>query len=99
MSAKGNLQVDPLFIGLTRPAMVMGVSYLYFLINMMITMVGFINSTSFWCFLSAGIIHGIGYVICLKEPRTIELLVAKTSRCMRCKNMRYHGFTNSYDVY
>lgn len=98
--AGGNLQADPLFIGLTRPAMIMGVSYMYFLINMMVCMCTFIQSSNFFYLLVlAPSIHGLGYFICLKEPRLIELAMVKLGKCMRCKNVRYHGFTNSYDTY
>lgn len=45
------------------------------------------------------IVHGIAWLICLKEPRAIELFIAKTSKCNKCKNRFYYGGVNSYDVY
>lgn len=104
MAETGHLQADPLFQGLTRPAMIMGVSYMYFVINSVINMVIFINSSSMvYLFVVAPLVHGVGYLICLREPRAIELLMIKTSKCWKLapisKVRSFHGFTNSYDVY
>lgn len=104
MAETGHLQADPLFQGLTRPAMIMGVSYLYFVVNSVCNIVVFINSGSFIYLLGTfPLLHGVGYLICLKEPRSIELLMIKTSKCWKIapvsKIRRFHGYTNSYDVY
>lgn len=96
----GRLQSDPLFQGLTRPTMIMGVSYMYFIINAMVSMIVFINMKSFMVlFIVAPIVHFIGWVICLKEPRAIELFIVKLSKGYKCINRGYHGYTNSYDPY
>ena len=74
----GRLQSDPLFQGLTRPTMILGVSYMYFVINALISMITFINLQSFQVlFIVAPGVHLIGYLICLKEPRAIELVLIK----------------------
>lgn len=104
MAETGHLQADPLFQGLTRPAMILGVSYMYFVINAVINMVIFINTSNpLYLFVVGPGVHGIGYLICLREPRAIELLMVKTSKCWKLapisKVRRFHGFTNSYDVY
>src|SRR5262249_42618604 len=100
MSGTGRLQSDPLFQGLTRPTMIMGVSYMYFVINAVINMVSFINLQSFTMLLIvAPGVHLIGYLICLKEPRAIELFICKLGKCYKCVNRGYHGYTNSYDPY
>lgn len=99
--AGGKLKTDPLFMGLARAPMILGVSYLYFIINFAITMCFYINTTSFLVlFVVFPIIHGIGYMICLREPRMVELLGVK-GKTMKCHplNRRFHGFTNSYDQY
>lgn len=99
MSA-GRLQSDPLFQGLTRPTMIMGVSYMYFVINAIVCMITFINTSDFKVLLMlAPIVHLIGFLICLKEPRAIELFIIKMSKGYKCVNRGYHGFTNSYDPY
>jgi len=100
MSGTGRLQSDPLFQGLTRPTMILGVSYMFFVINAVITMVTFINMQNFKIlFILAPTVHLIGYLICLKEPRAIELFILKLSKGYKCVNRGYHGYTNSYDPY
>lgn len=98
--ASGRLTSDPLFQGLTRPTMIMGVSYMYFVINAVISMITFINTQNFTILLVvAPTVHLIGFLICLKEPRAIELFVIKMSKGYKCVNRGFHGFTNSYDPY
>lgn len=96
----GRLQSDPLFQGLTRPTMILGVSYMYFVINAAVSLICFINMQSFMILLFvAPVVHLIGYLICLKEPRAIELLMMKASKGLRCMNRGYHKNNNSYDPY
>ncbi|NBO18488.1 MAG: type IV secretion system protein VirB3 [Proteobacteria bacterium] len=98
--AAGRLSSDPLFQGLTRPTMIMGVSYMYFVINAIVCMICFINTQDFKVLLMlAPTVHLIGFLICLKEPRAIELFIIKMSKGYKCVNRGYHGFTNSYDPY
>lgn len=100
MAGDNRLQIDPLFQGLARPAMILGVSYTYFVLNGTLTLVSYIG-TSDWTllFVIGPLIHVIGYLICLREPRAIELLMVKMSKGLTCLNRRFHGNTNSYDVY
>ncbi|MDX1974943.1 MAG: VirB3 family type IV secretion system protein [Rickettsiales bacterium] len=96
----GRLQSDPLFQGLTRPTMIAGVSYMYFVINALVTMIAYINTQNFMIlFIVAPSVHLLGYLICLKEPRAIELFIVKMSKGYKCPNRSYHGYTNSYDPY
>jgi type IV secretion system protein VirB3 len=98
--ASGRLQADPLFQGLTRPAMIMGVSYMFFVLNMVITMIGFIGFDSFTMLITcAPTLHALGYLICMKEPRAIELGMIRMQKCFKCLNRPFHGNTNSYDVF
>lgn len=98
--AGGKLKADQLFQGLTRPPMMLGVSYMYFIINFSICMCFFINMEDLRVlFIIFPMVHGIGYMICLREPRAIELFAIRGSKTMRCKNRRFHGHTNSYDPY
>ena len=100
MAGSGRLQSDPLFQGLTRPTMILGVSYMFFVLNSAVCLIFFINTQSFKVlFIVAPAVHLIGYLICLKEPRAMEMLALKMSKGLRCLNHRFHGNTNSYDVY
>lgn len=93
------LQSDPLFQGLTRPTMILGVSYMFFVINGAISLICFINFQNLLILLMvAPGIHMIGYLICLKEPRAIDMFISKLSKCMKCINRGYHGYQNSYDI-
>lgn len=100
MADSGRLQADPLYQALARPPMIMGVSYMFFVLNAILCLVAFIQTNNFIVlFMVAPVIHGIGYLLCLKEPRAIELLILRTSTGMRCVNRKYHGHTNSYDIF
>lgn len=79
--------------------MIMGVSYMYFVLNAMITMSTFINSKSFLAFVLGVIIHIFGYLICAKEPRAVELWMLRMKYGFRSWNRVYHHNTNSYDVF
>lgn len=94
------LNVDPLFLGLTRPPMLLGVSYTFAALNLMTCLMIFVVTNNFlYLIVILPIVHGIAWLICLKEPRAIELFVAKSSKCNICKNKLYYGGVNSYDLY
>ena len=98
--AHGTLNVDALFLGLTRPPMIMGVSYTFASLNGIISLLAFIVTNSFFYLLVLlPSIHLVCYFLCLKEPRAMELFIIKASKCSICRNKIYHGGTNSYDVY
>ncbi len=95
----GRLTADPLFQGLARPPMIAGVSYMYFVLNAMICMILYINTKSFMVIPLAGVTHMFGYLLCMKEPRAIELWMLRMKYGFRSWNRAYHSFTNSYDVF
>ncbi|MFN7613495.1 MAG: VirB3 family type IV secretion system protein, partial [Alphaproteobacteria bacterium] len=95
----GRLKADPLFQGLARPPMIAGVSYLYFVLNAMFTMILFINTNDFKSFFVGLIVHGFGYLLCMKEPRAVELWMLRLSKGFLTWNRGYHHHTNSYDVF
>ncbi len=95
----GRLAIDPLFQGLTRPPMVAGVSYMFFVLNAIICMVMFIQTTSVMTLPLAAVIHMVGYMLCSKEPRAIELWMLRMKWGFRSMNRIYHHNTNSYDVF
>lgn len=96
----GTVGSDALFLGLTRPPMLLGVSYTFAALNGIVSLLAFILTNSFFYLLVLlPFTHLIGWFICLKEPRAIELFIAKSSKCNVCRNRYYHSGTNSYDVY
>ena len=95
------LQNDPLFQGLARPPMLMGVSYMYFIANAVFNLFGFIwTGNMLVLFIAAPIVHVIGVMICKDEPRAVEMMMMKLSKGLKCKNkFTAHGGANSYDVF
>ncbi len=96
----GRLRTDALFQGLARPPMVAGVSYMYFVVNASFCLLAFIWTSNFVVLLvAAPIIHGIGFMLCMNEPRAVELFILRMSKGTRCVNRGFHKNTNSYDVF
>lgn len=96
----GQLSTDALFLGLTRPSMLFGVTYTYAALNGLASLMAFIVTGNFvYLLVLLPILHLIAYLICLKEPLTMELLKTKYSKTNFCKNRGKFGGTNSYDVY
>lgn len=90
------LKADPLFVGLTRPPMLFGVSYNFVLINVFICMMSYIMTSQFLYFAMMFPLHLLGYHACSKEPIFIELILNKNKYFPRCWNYSYHS-GNSYD--
>lgn len=80
---------------LTCPQMFAGVTYSYFIINAAVTTEIFLITRSFLALPAALLIHVIGYLACLREPRIFDLWITKVSRCPRVPNWRRWG-CNSY---
>ncbi|MBN8828059.1 MAG: VirB3 family type IV secretion system protein [Sphingobacteriia bacterium] len=95
----GNIETDPLFVGLTRPAMMLGVPYNYFAVNFFFALLLFINfDNKFKAIFGAVFMHFLGYILSFKEPRFMDLFMVKMKKCNRCKNKIFHG-ANSYDPF
>jgi type IV secretion system protein VirB3 len=91
-------QTDPVYLGLTRPAMLCGVTQSFFVINAALCMIGFLGTGSFLpLLLGAPLLHGIGYLACLRDARTFDIWLVK-ARFLRCLN-RAHWLANSYDPF
>jgi type IV secretion system protein VirB3 len=90
------LKADPLFVGLTRPSMLFGVSYNLAIINAMLSMITYIVTSNFIYFAMMFPLHLVGYYLCSKEPRLIELILNKNQYFPRCWNYTTHK-GNSYD--
>ena len=96
----GNIQSDPLFMGLTRPPMILGVSYTFAALNGIIALLAFVVTSNFiYLFVILPGVHAFAWFICLKEPRAIELTIARYSKCSLCRNRASYGGVNSYDSY
>ncbi|MES2096476.1 MAG: VirB3 family type IV secretion system protein [Pseudomonadota bacterium] len=63
-----------------------GVTYTFFVINGVIATELFLIFHSVWVLLVAVVIHAIGMVLCVREPRIFDLWLTKASRCPRVRN-------------
>jgi type IV secretion system protein VirB3 len=80
---------DPIFAALTQPQMIGGVTYSYAVFNLIVTIEAFLITKSFWALLAAPVIHAVGYLGCLKEPRFFDLWITRASRCPRVRNFGF----------
>ena len=83
------LASDPVFAALTRPQMIGGVTYPYAVFNLIVTVEAFLITRSFWALVLAVVLHAIGYVGCLREPRFFDIWLTKLRTCPRVKNFRF----------
>ena len=83
------LSTDPIFVALTQPQMIAGVTYSYAVFNLIVTLEAFLITKSFWSLVLAPVIHAVGYLACLDEPRFFDLWVTRVSRCPRVKNFGF----------
>lgn len=98
MSGGGNLRLDPLFLGLTRPAMILGVSFMFFVLNSITGVMIFVITSDFRIVPVIVVLHMFGVMLGKKEPLAIEMLFLKIQKFNKCPNKIYHGGRNSYDV-
>jgi type IV secretion system protein VirB3 len=75
-----------LFTALTRPQMFAGVSYNYFIINAVLTAELFLIFRSVWVLPVALLVHGAGVLLCLRDPRIIDLWLVRGRQCPRVPN-------------
>ncbi len=88
---------DPLFVGLTRPTLIFGVSMQFAMLNMIVCGIYFIQTSSIKGIFLGIIFHLVGYILCFKEPRFMELYMIKFGKFNQSKTKGYYG-ANSYYV-
>ena len=86
---------DTVFVALSRSQMFAGVANGYFVVNAIFSAEIFLISKAFWALAAALVIHLIGIVLCLRNPRFFDLWNIRVSRCPRVKNHALWG-CNSY---
>ena len=80
------LERDTLFVALTRPQMFAGVTYSYFIANLVLATEGFLIFRSAWVLAAALAAHLAGVLLCLREPRFFDLWLTRVGRCPRVRN-------------
>ncbi|MBT2337116.1 VirB3 family type IV secretion system protein [Variovorax paradoxus] len=74
MSRNQGIVADPLFVGMTRPSMVWGVTYSAMMVNIVVTTESFIVTKNLVWLLAFVPVHGVLYLVCLYELRFFDLL-------------------------
>lgn len=92
---RDGLTREPLFVAMTRPQMIWGVTYPFFVANLIVATEVYLLAKSFWAVALWGLVHAIGYAACLKEPRRFDLLLTYLARAPRVRNHRLWR-SNSY---
>ena len=77
---------DQLFVALTRPQMFAGVTYSFFVINFVLAAELFLVFRSVWVLMPTLLLHGAGVLLCLHEPRMIDLWLVRMRSCGRVRN-------------
>jgi len=67
------VEIDAVFLAMTRPPMFMGVTYTFFVINGTATTMVFLAANNLLAFLIGIPIHTFGYLLCLKDPRIFDI--------------------------
>jgi type IV secretion system protein VirB3 len=82
---------DPLFVGMTRPPMRFGVTYMALLLNLVVTMEAFLLTRNLLLLLIAVPLHGLSALLCARDARIFELLLlwARTRFLAYFANARY----------
>lgn len=80
------LERDTVFVALTRPQMFAGVTYTWFVANAVVATELFLVFRSVWVLMFALIVHAVGVLACLREPRFFDLWLTRVGRCPRVRN-------------
>ena len=83
------LASDPVFAALTRPQMIAGVTYAYAVFNLVVTVEAFLITKSFWALGVAVVLHVVGYLGCLREPRFFDIWITKVRSCPHVRNFAF----------
>ena len=81
MSDDAEVEITSLVKALTRTPTVFGVPYMYAMFNMVVTAVVFLLSKNLLAGLLVFPIHGVGYVLTLRDDRIFAILQVKMSKC------------------
>ena len=100
MEFKDNQDLDPLFVGMTRPPLVLGVPMEFFGINFILFGIGMIAFASLagkaLFFLSVCIpLHIAAYILTEREPHWMSIYITKLTRCGPIQNRAFWK-SNSY---
>lgn len=86
------LEEDFLFVGATRPAMIWGVPFGYFLVTLLTGVCGFLLTNTIEAALICVPVFIVGFLISLKEPRRLtQFYIDQTEIGRLHKNVKFWG--------
>ena len=74
MDVEDGVNVDTLAVGLTRPSTILGVPYGAVMFNLLVSVEALSVTENLVWLLMCIPVHGIFYLVTLKDPRTFELI-------------------------
>jgi type IV secretion system protein VirB3 len=89
------IESQQVFIALTRPQMFCGVTYSFFVINGILSTELYLITKSAIVIGLAGIIHVVGAILALREPRIFDIWFLRLTKVPRTPNFDY-WLCNSY---
>lgn len=93
--AADDLEIEPLYVAMTRPAMLWGVSILFFFATGFATVILFLGSGSLLSFFVWPVLHVMGYVLTARDFRFAGIWFAWARHCGQNKAKRFWG-CNTY---
>jgi type IV secretion system protein VirB3 len=81
--------LDPLVGGLTRPPMMFGIPYVFFVLEFSLVVLIFVNTKNLLMFLLIIPVHAIAYGLTVRDARFVDVIQTRISKCPRTRN---HGF-------
>jgi type IV secretion system protein VirB3 len=85
------MHTDPLFVGLTRPAMMWGIPYMAFVIEFLLTTLIFLAVGNPLYLTLAAPIHGVLFLISANDPGVFGSIFIWMKTIGRCRNARFWG--------
>lgn len=81
---------DPLVVGMTRPILLLGVTYSYFVIEAVGATVLFLMGNNLLYLLTILPLHSVGVVLCKWEPRFFDILFRAAQHARPVRNRLWH---------
>lgn len=91
-----NIELDDLAVGLTRPAMVFGVTLTVAFLNLVLCSLAYVYTQTLYVIPIFAILHLVAIRISMKEPRFLEIYMRWINRTPPLLNYRFWGNCNSY---
>lgn len=88
--------VDPLFVGLTRPATILGVPYEAFVVEFVLVSVIFLGVGDPFYMLLLAPLHAVLYLVSAQNPNAFGSIMIWSRTKGRCRNTHFWGGAASF---